>query len=273
MKIMQSLRTKLTLSFVILISVAALVAFYSTYGVTKEVLKDQMKEQLISVAAVIASDISGEKLLGIGKGSEKSKDFIEIRNKLKKAKQAYHDIKYVYAYKVEKGRVIFLVDGSYGEDSDAALPGDVYNESTPEMVLGVKQKISDKDFAQDKWGTFLSGYAPVFDSKGNPVAAIGVDMLAQRVLERQNFIGNTIYIIITICVAVAGLIIMYFSATIIRDIKKLNEAAELVSTGKIDRDIEIKRSDEIGELAESFQRMLTSLRIVRMYPEDKKGEK
>jgi HAMP domain-containing protein len=37
--------------------------------------------------------------------------------------------------------------------------------------------------------------------------------------------------------------------------------------------VDVKRSDEIGDLAQSFQRMITSLRIMRMYPDDKKEDK
>jgi len=271
-KMMHSLQTKLTLAFVLLILVSALLTFFNTYSATKSALKDQMKEQLVSVASVIASGIDGDKLVSLREGQENTKAFAEIRKALNKAMKSYPDIKYVYSYAVKEGKVNFIVDASYGEDEDAAAIGEIYDEETPEMLQGIASKGADKDFSTDKWGTFLSGYAPVLNSKGKPVAAIGVDMLAQRVIEKQDFIGYTIYVVIGLCIVVAGLIILYFSATIIRDIEKLNKMAELVSTGEIDKDVDVKRDDEIGELAESFQRMIMSLRIVRMYPEDK-GEK
>jgi len=271
-KMMHSLQTKLTLAFVLLILVSALLTFFNTYSATKSALKDQMKEQLVSVASVIASGIDGDKLVSLREGQENTKAFAEIRKALNKAMKSYPDIKYVYSYAVKEGKVNFIVDASYGEDEDAAAIGEIYDEETPEMLQGIASKRADKDFSPDKWGTFLSGYAPVLNSKGKPVAAIGVDMLAQRVIEKQDFIGYTIYVVIGLCIVVAGLIILYFSATIIRDIEKLNKMAELVSTGEIDKDVDVKRDDEIGELAESFQRMIMSLRIVRMYPEDK-GEK
>lgn len=269
---LHSLQTKLTLAFIILIVTSALLTFFNTYNATKAALKEQMREQLKSVAAVIATGVDGDKLRSLKPGQENTGTFKAIRDSLRKAKNAYPDIKFVYAYRTEGRKVYFLVDASYGEDEDAAAIGEEYKDFTDEMLMGASRSSADNDFASDKWGTFLSGYAPVFDSQGKAVAAIGVDMLSQRVIEKQNFIGYTIYVVIGLCIVVAGIIILYFSATIIRDINKLNKMAELVSTGEIDKDIDVKRDDEIGELAESFQRMIMSLRIVRMYPEDK-GEK
>jgi len=87
-------------------------------------------------------------------------------------------------------------------------------------------------------------------------------MLASTVTERENFIGNTTYLFIGIGILVATLVIGVFSLTIIRDIKKLNRAAQKISSGETDVVIDIKRKDEIGELADSFSRMLVSSKIM-----------
>jgi HAMP domain-containing protein len=87
-------------------------------------------------------------------------------------------------------------------------------------------------------------------------------MLATTVVERQNFIGDTIYIIMGIAILIAALLIGLFSVTIIRDIQKLNRAAQKISTGETNVTIDVQRKDEIGELSNSFERMVTSLKIM-----------
>lgn len=93
---------------------------------------------------------------------------------------------------------------------------------------------------------------------------IGVDISLEQMLAKQAFIGNTIYLIMGLGIAVAGLFIFLFSKTIIRDIKSLNQAAHDVSLGAANAMVTVERRDEIGELADSFGRMVTSLKIVTL---------
>ena len=110
----------------------------------------------------------------------------------------------------------------------------------------------------------LSGYAPVKDSKGNIVGLLGVDMDSAKVLQQQEFIGNTIYLIIGVGILLAGAMIGYFVINIMRDINKLNMAAGKVSKGDLEVVVDVQRKDEVGELADSFSRMVASLKFERM---------
>lgn len=58
------------------------------------------------------------------------------------------------------------------------------------------------------------------------------------------------------------------SNTMASPINQLAEAADKISKGETDVSIDIKRDDEIGELAESFNRMVASLKIMMMDDED-----
>ena len=48
----------------------------------------------------------------------------------------------------------------------------------------------------------------------------------------------------------------------IRDLKKLNISAEEISKGNTNVTVEVNRKDEIGHLAESFSRMVASLKFM-----------
>ncbi len=275
-KLGNSLQTKLTVSFVALILIISGMSFFYTYEETKTALKETLGGQLKSVASVIATQIDGDAMIKLKPGDEKTKDFFKMRDQLLAMQKSDQDIKYIYTYVQGKGKSVkFIIDATYGQPGaeEPASIGDNYDETTPEMLAGLKYPAAEKTFSTDKWGSFMSGYAPVKDSKGKNVGAVGVDMLSAKVLQKQDFIGGTIYFVIGIAVIIAGLIILLFSATIIRDINKLNKLAENVSTGQIDQDVDVKRKDEIGELADSFQRMIVSLRIMKMYPDEKKDKK
>jgi PAS domain S-box-containing protein len=71
---------------------------------------------------------------------------------------------------------------------------------------------------------------------------------------------KTIMLIVPAVVAVALLIGLYVSRNISRPVEKLRDAAVEVSKGKLDTVIEIDSNNEIGELADSFNRMTKHLK-------------
>ena len=132
------------------------------------------------------------------------------------------------------------------------------------MLKGFSEPSVDEDFTSDKWGTFLSGYAPIRNSQGAIIGLIGIDMASDRVIEKQEFIGTTIYYVMAVAIVLAGFFILLFSKTIIKDIHELNRVANAISMGDMDVDMDVRRKDEIGALAESFGRMVASLKIMMM---------
>jgi hypothetical protein len=59
MKTLNSLQTKLTASFVILILAVSSMTFFITFGETKSALKEVTQVELLGLASVIASQLSG----------------------------------------------------------------------------------------------------------------------------------------------------------------------------------------------------------------------
>lgn len=102
-----------------------------------------------------------------------------------------------------------------------------------------------------------------------PIVAIQDDMNKEiaatnaRIRESTESLStrNTILVITAITVLVTGLVGFLFAASISRPIKKLTEIADKVSMGDLEgTEIDIRSDDEIGALAESFQRMVVSVK-------------
>ena len=256
------------MSFIILILVISGLTFFYTFGETKSALKETMRDELMAVASVTSTQINGDAVSALKAGDETGREYLAIRDQLKAIKESNEDILYVYIMKKTADGVEFVVDADYGFDPEAAMIGDVYDGATEELLAGFNAVSADNEFTTDEWGTVLSGYAPIKDSKGNMVGLVGIDMSSERVIKKQDFIGNTIYLIIGLAVLIAGAMIALFSRTIIRDVKKLNESANKISMGDTNVMLDVRRNDELGELAESFGRMIASLKIM-MDPEFK----
>jgi HAMP domain-containing protein len=267
-KILNSLQTKLTISFIVLILVVSLLTYLFTFKETKKGLKEITQTELIALSSVIANELSGmqaEEMASFKPGDESSEKFIALADKLKSIRNSHPDIKYLYAMKKEGEKLFFMVDPDYGntEDPGAAI-GEEYEEVNERMFTAFEKPSVDNEFTTDKWGTLLSGYAPIRDTRGSVAGIIGVDMSSDLVIAKQNFIGKTIYGIIIISILLAASFIFFFSKTIIKDIRKLNNIANDISMGNMSISMDVDRKDEIGELAESFGRMVASLKIMMM---------
>ena len=267
-KMLNSLQTKLTVSFIVLILVVSSLTYFFTFRETKKGLKEITQTELIALSSVIANELSGihaEEMAALKSGDESSEKFIALAGKLKSIRDSHSDIKYLYTMRKEGERLFFMVDPDYGNTEDpGASIGENYEEVNEQMLTGFEKPSVDNEFTTDKWGTLLSGYAPLRDTKGNIVGIIGVDMSSDLVIAKQNFIGKTIYVIIIISILLAASFIFVFSKTIIRDIRKLNSIANDISMGNMAVSMDVERKDEIGELAESFGRMAASLKIMMM---------
>ncbi|MDQ7798969.1 MAG: HAMP domain-containing protein [Candidatus Edwardsbacteria bacterium] len=264
-KFFHSLKTKLTLSFIIMILLISGLAFFYTFNHTKKALKEQMRTELMAVASAVAVNIDGDLHAGIKPGDEGTPAFGAIGQALLRVQKANDHITYIYTMRKTEEGAVFVVDP---DPEEPCAIGEAYDEVNDEMLAGFQRPSADNEFVTDQWGTFLSGYAPIRDSLGNSVGLVGVDMTSKDVLAKQRFIGNTIYLIIGIAVLFAGFIILLFSGTIIKDVNRLNRIANRISMGDMEVKMDVRRNDEIGDLADSFGRMVASLKIVMM----EKGE-
>lgn len=200
MKTIHSLQTKLTASFVILILVVTSLTFLITYRQTQYALKEITQTELVALATVVASQLHGTDAAALARlqpGDEESSVFMLLRQRLRDVEHSHPDIKYVYTMKrAVSGQVQFIVDADYGNPDDpGGAIGEAYEDGTPALHRGFTEPSVDEDFFTDDWGTFMSGYAPLRDDSGTIVGIVGIDMSSDRVLEKQAFIGNTIYFV------------------------------------------------------------------------------
>lgn len=269
---LNSLQTRLTASFVVLILIISSMTFLVTFRSTKQALKEITQDELLTVAAVLAAELSGpriDSLATLQAGDESTPYFQYVREHLQHVRDAHEDITYVYTMRQTAEGIAFIVDADYGNEEDpGAAIGELYEGEPGNLRKGFVAPAVDEDFTTDEWGTFLSGYAPLRNASGHVVGLLGVDMSSDRVIAKQTFIGNTIYLVTGVAILVAGIFILIFSRTIIRDIRKMNHVATMISMGNMDVELDVERKDEIGELALSFGRMVASLKVMMMLGDD-----
>ncbi len=157
----------------------------------------------------------------------------------------------------------YLVDksGRYLAKSEATEKGQVrLGENNDSLELAILEEMQEKPF-----GTILGpGHPPekvggFYRIKQAPwtmvLFAPGDEVLAPIVKYRFYYA-----IAGTLCIALILLLIRYMGGKMVRSIGRISRAAEQVAGGDYGEPLQVKTSDEIGQLAQSFNTMVQGLK-------------
>jgi HAMP domain-containing protein len=72
-----------------------------------------------------------------------------------------------------------------------------------------------------------------------------------------------VFLLTLILIIFAGVVSYFFAVRIVKPINLLTEAAERISMGELDLKIDVQSENEIGNLANSFERMLAAIKILK----------
>ncbi len=218
-------RYRIIAVFVILFLILG-VCLWSMAERTDEAIKESVQNELKTIATVTAEGIDGDTLAQIRPGDEQTPAFISLRDRFNKIRQSDPSIRYIYTMRLNGDRAEFVVDADYGIEPDAATIGEVYLNSSKELLVGFSQPSAETEYITDKWGTTLSGYAPVHDRNGNTVGLVGVDIESSRLIARQQSLTVNFFLIgiLVLILAVCGLVAVELVRT--KSIKKITEQKE-----------------------------------------------
>ena len=259
---LHSIMTKLTVGFLILVILITGLTFYFTVGASTEKIQESTKQELLALASITAADLNGDEIAKLKPGMESEVLYLMNAEQLADMSQADDEIVKIFTVRKKGTGMEYVIDSGYNIGNRDVKIGDIIPDPSNAMTRAYNGPQVEENFVSRPWGTVFAAYAPIRNATGEVIGVVGVDMDAGVVQDRMNFVGQTIYLILLIGITCTGLIIAVFSRTMIRDIHILIDSADRISHGDTDVAITINRKDEIGELAFSFKRMITSLKIL-----------
>lgn len=188
----------IALTAVVLIIVMAALGIYS-FGVARDSIRDETRDELASVAGVMATQINASDLAGLRPGDENTPQYAALVQRLRTMRSMNDHIVNAYIMRVRSDQAIsFLVDDLALDDPQgSAKIGERYNSPDQrEIFAALSLPTSSPEAYTDRWGTFMSGYAPIDDqsggSSGNTSAVLGIDMAARDYKGRVAAAGISI---------------------------------------------------------------------------------
>jgi PAS domain S-box-containing protein len=249
-------------------------------------VREISRSKLISIASTSASLIDVSKHEAIQTEEDAStKNYQDIKEILKKIKGANANVDDIYTLRKtgEENVWQFVMTASDNEDSnfngkideDEIMPtvGEEYDVSDiPEMQKGFDLATADKEANCDKWGCWISGYAPLRDNNGVAVAEVGVDMKADDIAAYEKRATRLFAITYFLLLTIVPIIIYWLLSHFIKPLKIIDHGIRKFSRNFSSR-INIKTGDEFESIAQTFNKMANELQDLYQNLDKKVKEK
>ena len=244
--------------FSLLIILATCISINNRY---KKDMMNHYSEQALAYASIAAEYIDGDKIAGYLETGETDAYYDEVERWLN-ASQNNSELEYYYVYVPCEDNLVYVWDASGREGACALGDYESYMEGGKQVSFDAFQRepktgvLINED---DTYGYIASVVYPVFDSTGEPVALVGVDISMPGVKQDiLQFVLNTcIHIIVVIVLFSIGLIVV-IRQKLVRPIDTLNQASQEM-VGNLEKgeefSVDVHTGDEIEELARSFEQM------------------
>jgi len=259
----KSIRSQLNWTLLGLTLLVGLAVLVTTALTTHRYLREQLRRQLTGIAAAGALLLDGETEARLtARAQEGSKPYQQEKHRLRRLRDAIPDVRYVYTMRPHSDprRWSFIVDA---EDDPALVShlGDLYDISdSPEMWRALEDATADRRFVRDRWGTWLSGYAPVKNRQGRTVAVLGLDVSAKHVLNTELAVLKAATVVGAMCLIIAGVLAVRMAGAFSRPIAALADGTSRVAQGDLSIEVKAGGSWELVALALSFNTMTRALR-------------
>ena len=142
------------------------------------------RRDLIALAVTAAASIDPAEVapLQAVESDTSTPQWLSIRADLMRVRASIPEARFVYLMKRKGEKVEFLADAEPPDSKDYSPPGQPYDETTPALLsLFEDAPPFVEGPMRDKWGTWVSGLAPIRDpATGRVLAVMGIDIDARQ---------------------------------------------------------------------------------------------
>ncbi len=256
-------QVKLSIIFIALLAIVLVVTAYFIYQKAIMQQKEELRGKILGLAKLASMLIDGDKHSQIKPemDSQNTALYKEIKAVLEKIRDSDPLIDSVYTMvKTEKENSWMFVLDSGDKRGEIAYCGERYDVShIPEMQLAFNMPSVDKELNVDKWGIWLSGYAPIHNRQGEVVAIVGLDVSAESMRQMQLLLAKRFLGVLILGVVFSLLMGWFVSRGITHPLRSLILGVKEVERGNFEKKVSVKSKDEIQELAAAFNKMTDGL--------------
>ncbi len=259
--------------FMIIAAACILVMSFSISGIASKSMEEEMvkmaADKARAIAVLVANQVDGDEIAKLRPGDEKLFVYTEAKELLSKLKKE-SNVLYMYTLYTDKSAVYYGVDGDLSVDYCPI--GEVFPESYAFLhsVFEKGHSIAIEEITYEDDEYLITSYAPMYDSQGNIVGAIGVDYDAELIQADIDALQLATLLITLIGSAVSILILYLATGRIVKSIKQVNDKLdELInSDGDLTRTLTVRTGDEMEVMGGLINGLLAYIRDIMLNVSD-----
>lgn len=260
-------RTKLYVALLGTAIVCVVLGLGIAYYQVRTFLLEELRSKVMSIAAATAASLDEKRLKTIQSPHDQTSENYKIIQKELRAIRDANRRKDVYAkfiytlipQKEDPEQFVFQVDAE--EDTADFSPfGSIVPDAKDDFLnLHLGEVYSPNHFIVNQWGTWMTGFAPIFDSNGKYVASVGVDLRASDVIAKLNRLLEFGIFAFLGALLIALIVAFFLSRQVTRSLNSLYEGVKKIGSGNLNTKIQIVSHDEFGALAKAVNSMTQGL--------------
>ncbi len=153
-------------------------------------------------------------------------DYKRIKYQLMKMHESVKECRFFYLTAKTPNGIVFLADSEPPESKDYSPPGEIYDDAPAELheIFSTRKSMVIGPYS-DKWGTWFSGFTPMFDQEGKFISVMGMDIGVESILAEVSL--QRLKIIALVCLLELLLISLMIY------LRKMAESRELLSASEL----------------------------------------
>ncbi len=256
-------QTKLAIAFSLLAVLISSFLVLTLYVHFRGRLRRDLRQRLHDVVAVAATHLDGDAHATLTRtDQEGNPTYVRLKGMLQQIRDQATDVHFVYTWRRNPdGRLIFVVDAETDPNEISHL-GDVYDSAEPMVLARLatldRVMVEERPYT-DKWGAWLSGYAPFYRSDGQMEGILGMDVSAANVRAHERQFLWTGLAVLAATVPLVVVLGFWFGQSLAAPIVGLTRSAERIAQGDLTHRVRVTGKDETHVLAQSFNKMTDTL--------------
>ncbi|MGE5703768.1 MAG: methyl-accepting chemotaxis protein, partial [Clostridia bacterium] len=264
----RSLAMKLILSILSMMTILMAVNVFTIVRSNNEAALSTFRNYSEGLTTHLVSQFDVKRYEMFLQDQRETETYWDIRNQLNLFRQQIGAL-YVYTMMPgEQGKPIVLIDGQPA-DSDMASPIGETTDVTPNAYIQTIMQGHNNSTAiihDDKYGDYLTAGTPIRNKDGKIIGALCIDMPADDLNDivksvQAEQLPSILLLSIGLLLAFA-IILFWIIRSITQPLKRLSHSTSIVATGDLRETLTTKSKDEIGELTNNYNDMVSRLREI-----------
>ena len=222
-----------------------------------------LKAVLLTEVRALAYRIRPQAVLALNVAQDKtSPEYAELASLFAAVASDQKQIVSIYIFRPtpRPHTLAFAADYVAPGRADPAEVGEEYDaRQAPTIMTGFTAPHVEDNFTTDKWGTVLSGYAPIRDQDGKAIALVGIDVDERDITTlKMNVLKLTLvfFFISSVCIGATAFVV---GRSVRNPLGIITNATTEIASGKLSTRVSIARKDEFGVLGRHLDQMAAGL--------------